>query len=70
MERRPDLVICAGACGALTERLRPLDVVVAESTVEYDFKLRFVKLPVPALVGDRPKCRLNRSRERAPVGLP
>jgi adenosylhomocysteine nucleosidase len=52
MERRPDLVICAGACGALTERLRPLDVVVAESTVEHDFKLRFVKCPIPAFVGD------------------
>jgi adenosylhomocysteine nucleosidase len=63
MERRPDLVICAGACGALAERLRPLDVVVAESTVEHDFKMRFVKRPIPAFVGDPNALRLLKDCE-------
>lgn len=44
---RPSLVVCAGACGALSESLRALDVVVATETIEHDFKLRFAKRPLP-----------------------
>jgi adenosylhomocysteine nucleosidase len=57
-EKRPDLVICAGACGAISDKVRALDVVVAENTVEHDFKLRFVQRPLPSFVGDPVALRL------------
>lgn len=52
LENKPDLVVCAGACGALSSELRVCDVVVAESTIEHDFKLRFVERPIPSFAGN------------------
>jgi adenosylhomocysteine nucleosidase len=49
----PHLVICAGACGALAPRLKVADVVAATTTIEHDYKLRFVKRPLPAFDGER-----------------
>ena len=43
----PALVICAGAAGALAPQLKLLDVVIAERTIEHDFKLRFIPRPQP-----------------------
>ncbi len=50
-KHRPELVICAGAAGALDPSLRLLDVVVATATVEHDFKLRFGVRPLPSFPG-------------------
>ncbi len=52
MARTPKLVICAGACGALSPRVQPHDVVVAEKTIEHDFKIRMVDQPPPEFPGD------------------
>ncbi len=52
VEAKPSLVICAGACGGLSPDVKPLDVVIAESTVEHDFRLRFIQRPLPAFAGD------------------
>lgn len=51
-ETRPQLVVCAGACGSLSPDVRNMDVVVAERTIEHDFKLRFVKKTEPTFDGD------------------
>ncbi len=51
VEVKPELVICAGACGALSPGVKALDVVVAEATVEHDFRLRFVERPLPSFTG-------------------
>jgi len=47
----------------LTEQLRPLDVIVAESTVEHDFKLRFVRRPIPAFAGDPNALRVLKDHQ-------
>lgn len=60
-ELRPTLVICAGAAGALSPDVKALDVVVAESTVEHDFKLKFIKRPLPEFVGDTASIEKLRS---------
>lgn len=52
LELQPRLVICAGACGSLVPAVKALDVVVAEDTVEHDFRLRFVKRPLPRFAAD------------------
>jgi len=48
----PHLVICAGACGALAPWLKVADVVVATTTIEHDYKLRFVQRPLPTFDGE------------------
>lgn len=45
-------VFCAGCAGGIDERLSVLDVVVAEKTIEHDFKLHFVARPLPEFSGD------------------
>jgi len=49
IEQRPTArsVICAGAAGSLDGQLRLGDVVVGTSTVEHDYKIRFVERPAP-----------------------
>jgi adenosylhomocysteine nucleosidase len=49
IEQRPTAqsVICAGAAGSLDGQLRLGDVVVGTSTVEHDYKIRFVQRPSP-----------------------
>lgn len=47
-----DLVICAGAAGALAPQVRVGDLIVATSTVEHDYNLKFVKRPNPQFAGD------------------
>lgn len=48
----PQLVICAGACGALAPWLKVADVIAATTTIEHDYKLRFVERPLPAFDGE------------------
>ena len=45
------LLICAGAAGALSDSLKVGDVVVATETVEHDFNLKFVSRPLPRFPG-------------------
>ena len=49
IEQMPELraVICAGAAGALDGQLTLGDVVVGTQTIEHDYKIRFVRRPLP-----------------------
>lgn len=47
-----DLVICAGAAGALAPDVQVGDLIVATSTFEHDYNLKFVQRPNPQFVGD------------------
>jgi adenosylhomocysteine nucleosidase len=47
-----DLVICAGAAGALAPEVKVGDLIVATSTVEHDYNLKFVRRPNPQFAGD------------------
>ena len=55
IEQKPTIqaVICAGAAGSLSPDLKLGDVVVGLSTVEHDYKLRFVQRPLPRHDADR-----------------
>lgn len=66
-ELKPSLVVCAGACGALTPDLRIGAIVVAEKTIEHDFNLKFVQRPAPAFAGDAES--LARLRALKPAGV-
>lgn len=68
-ELRPRLVVCAGACGALVSWLKPLDVVVAQSTVEHDFNLRFLRRPLPSFAGAVEPLERLRSLPGVHVGI-
>ncbi len=45
-------VFCAGCAGAIDDQVSLFDVVIAEKTVEHDFRLRFISRPVPEFSGD------------------
>ena len=47
-----DLVICAGAAGALAPEVKVGDLIVATTTVEHDFNNKFVPRPKPNFPGD------------------
>jgi adenosylhomocysteine nucleosidase len=47
-----DYVICAGAAGALAEGLEIGDIVLGETTIEHDYRVRFSSRPLPAFPGD------------------
>lgn len=49
---RFDLVICAGAAGALAPEVCVGDVVIATSTIEHDFNNKFSERPKPQFAGD------------------
>ena len=49
-----DLIICAGAAGALVEEVSVGDVVVATTTVEHDYNNKFNKRPLPKFDGAQP----------------
>ena len=48
------MVICAGAAGALVDDLVIGDVVVATTTLEHDYRNRFSQRPLPAFPGSGP----------------
>lgn len=52
LQLKPSLVICAGACGALREGPRLLDIVVSTNTIEHDYNLKFEKRPQPNFHAD------------------
>ena len=47
-----DLVICAGAAGALAPEVRVGDVIIATSTLEHDYNNKFSERPKPRFAGD------------------
>ena len=47
-----DLVVCAGAAGALAPEVRVGDVIIATSTLEHDYNLKFSVRPKPSFAGD------------------
>lgn len=47
-----DLVICAGAAGALAPEVQVGDLIIATITVEHDFNNKFVPRPKPQFRGD------------------
>jgi adenosylhomocysteine nucleosidase len=47
-----DLVICAGAAGALAPEVRVGDVIIATSTLEHDYNNKFSNRPKPQFAGD------------------
>ena len=48
-----DLIICAGAAGALTNEVSVGDVVVATTTVEHDYNNKFSERALPKFDGAR-----------------
>jgi len=52
MDINPDLVICAGAAGALAKNLDVGDVVLGVSTVEHDIREGFIDSPLPVFEAD------------------
>lgn len=47
-----DLVICAGAAGALAPEVKIGDVIIATSTLEHDYNNKFSNRPKPQFAGD------------------
>jgi adenosylhomocysteine nucleosidase len=47
-----DLVLCAGAAGALASEVKVGDVIVATSTLEHDYNNKFSNRPKPRFDGD------------------
>jgi adenosylhomocysteine nucleosidase len=47
-----DLVVCAGAAGALAPEVMVGDLIVATTTVEHDYNLKFSKRAKPQFSGD------------------
>jgi adenosylhomocysteine nucleosidase len=47
-----DLVICAGAAGALAPGVRVGDLIIATSTLEHDYNNKFSERPKPRFAGD------------------
>jgi adenosylhomocysteine nucleosidase len=60
---RIDLVICAGAAGALAPGIAVGDLVVAETTIEHDYLLRFVQRPSPQFAGSQETLSRLRSSQ-------
>ena len=46
-----DLIVCAGAAGALVDKVSVGDIVVATTTVEHDYNNKFNKRPLPKFDG-------------------
>ncbi len=45
------LVICAGAAGGIAHSVNIGDIVIATSTIEHDYNLKFAKRPFPDFIG-------------------
>src|SRR5512142_1738520 len=58
-----DLVLCAGAAGALAPEVRIGDLIVATSTLEHDYQVKFVVRPKPQFAGDLKSIQQIRALE-------
>lgn len=56
-----DLVICAGAAGALASGVKVGDIVIGEATIEHDYLLKFVQRPAPQFAGSQEMLAMLRS---------
>jgi adenosylhomocysteine nucleosidase len=56
-----DLVICAGAAGALAPDVNVGDVIVATYTLEHDYNIKFSPRPKPRFAGDKKSIRRLRA---------
>ncbi len=63
------LLICAGAAGALTDSLQVGDVVVATETVEHDYRLKFVSRPLPRFAGNRKVIEVLQNLPKTGLGF-
>lgn len=53
-------LVCAGCSGGLWPSMALYDVIVAEKTIEHDFRMKFIDRPLPEFKGDPQllaKCR-------------
>lgn len=64
-----DLVICAGAAGALAPEVRVGDVIVATETLEHDYNLKFAVRPKPRFPGDRQSIEQIKALHLAEAGF-
>lgn len=64
-----DLVICAGAAGALSPDVQVGDIIVATSTVEHDYNLKFAKRPHPQFSGDAQSISQLQKRDMSNAGF-
>jgi len=64
-----DLVICAGAAGALDDRLAVGDIVIATETVEHDIRNKFGKPLLPRFTSNEAIIASLRSTFPNPSGL-
>jgi len=48
-----DLIICAGAAGALAPEVKIGDLIIATTTLEHDYNIKFSIRPKPRFAGDR-----------------
>lgn len=46
-------VFCAGCAGALRKDLEIGDVILAEKTIEHDYRIKFIDRPLPVFTGDK-----------------
>lgn len=53
-------VICTGTAGALQGDLKTGDIFVAETTIEHDYRLKFLKKPEPEFAADPELLQLAR----------
>ncbi len=45
-------IFCVGAAGSLTKSVKTADLVIAQSTVEHDYQLKFIQRPLPEFNAD------------------
>ena len=64
-----DVVICAGAAGALVDHLSVGDVVIATETVEHDIRNRFGKPLLPRFGGSKKALENCRKALQPPLGF-
>jgi adenosylhomocysteine nucleosidase len=58
-----DLVICAGAAGALAPEVRVGDVIIATFTLEHDYNNKFSERPKPRFAGDANSIEQIKARD-------
>ncbi len=60
-----NLIICAGTAGSLDKKLNIGDVVIATSVIEHDYKMKFLKSPLPEIEisSERSKNGVSESTE-------
>ena len=66
---RFDLAICAGAAGALAPEVQVGDIIVATSTIEHDYNLKFAERPQPQFAGDTQSIAQLQKLDVANIGF-